>query len=159
MISTISECRATDTYTRQLGRNCSVAADHAGMSLHTHFQPESTIVEVRGAVDAHNAERLSDHIDDLATRDRSLIIDLYCVDFFGSDGFRALLKIAETCRSEGVRWALATSRAVDRLPRTDDGDHAFPTARSLEEAMIGAAFHSPAEMRRSRVGAPIRTGI
>ena len=120
MMSTISEYRDTDTYTRQVARNCSVAADHAGMSLHSHFQPEITILEVRGAVDAYNAERLSDHIDDLATRDRPLIIDLYSVDFFGSDGFRALVKIAETCQREGVRWALVTSRAVDRLLGTDD---------------------------------------
>jgi anti-anti-sigma factor len=153
-MSTISECRGADTYTRQLGRNCSVAADHAGMSLHTHFQPEITIVEVRGAVDAYNAERLSDHIDDLATRDRPLIIDLYCVDFFGSDGFRALVKIAETCQREGVRWALVTSRAVDRLLRTDDGNHAFPTAPSLEEAMEQLTTRNHAWSLPQRVAAP-----
>jgi hypothetical protein len=76
MMSTINEYRDTDTYTRQLARTCYLAADHAGMSLHTHFQPEITILEVRGAVDAYNAERLSDHIDDLATGDRPLIHEL-----------------------------------------------------------------------------------
>ncbi|OBF91142.1 hypothetical protein A5791_15365 [Mycobacterium sp. 852002-51163_SCH5372311] len=134
MMSTINNCRGTDTYTRQLAPNGSVPVDHAGMSLHTHFQPEITIVEVRGAVDAYNAERLSDRIDDLATRHRPLIVDLRGVDFFGSDGFRGLVKIAETCQREGVRWALVASRAVDRLLHTDDGDHGFPVAASLEEA-------------------------
>lgn len=144
MMSTISECRGTETYARQLARNCSVAADHAGMSLHTHFQPEITIVEVRGAVDGYNAERLSDHIDDLATRDRPLIIDLYCVDFFGSDGIRALVRIAETCQREGARWALVTSPPVDRLLHIDDGNHAFPAAASLEEALQQLTRHNHA---------------
>ncbi|OMC19851.1 hypothetical protein A5736_12950 [Mycobacterium sp. SP-6446] len=134
-MSTILEYRDTDSYPRQLARNHSLAAAHAGMSLRTHFRPEMTIVEVRGALDAHNAERLSDHIDDLATSDRPLIIDLYSVDFFGSDGFRALVKVAETCQREGLRWALVTSRAVDRLLDTDNGNHAFPAAASLDEAM------------------------
>src|SRR5579884_4313259 len=124
MMSTINGYRDTDSYSRQLARNRFLAADHAAMSLHTHFQPEMTIVEVRGAVEAHNAERLSRHIDGLTSGDRPLIIDLYCVDFFGSDGFRALVRIAKICRREGVRWALVTSRAVDRLIHTDDGEHA-----------------------------------
>ncbi len=42
-------------------------ADHTGTSLHT-LQPEITIVEVRGAVDAYNAERLSNRVDDSVTR-------------------------------------------------------------------------------------------
>jgi anti-anti-sigma factor len=154
MISTISGHRDTDSYMRQLARNCSLAADHAGMSLHTHFRPGITIVEVRGAIDAYNAERLSDHIDDLATRDRPLIIDLYCVDFFGCDGFRALVKIAETCQRQGVRWALVTSRAVDRLLSTGDGNHAFPAAASLEEAMRQLTPHKHARSLPRRVTQP-----
>lgn len=152
MTSTISECR--DTYTRQLARNCSVVADHPGMSLHTHFQPEITIVEVRGAIDAYNAERLSGRIDDLATRDRPLIIDLHCVDFFGSDGFRALVKIAETCQRDGVRWALVTSRTVDRLLRTDNSNHGFPAAATVEEAMQQLRPHNHAWSPPQRVTSP-----
>ena len=105
------------------------------MSLHTHFRPEITIVEVRGAVDAYNAERLSDHIDDLVTHDRPLIIDLYCVDFFRRRRFPSIGQVAETCQREGVRWTLVTSRAVDWLLYAGDGNHAFPVAASLEEAM------------------------
>ena len=46
-----------------------------------HFQPGTTIVRVHGAVDAGNAERLSDYVDDLASPGRFLILDLRGVSF------------------------------------------------------------------------------
>ncbi|MGE2815871.1 hypothetical protein ACQI5H_12085 [Mycobacterium heidelbergense] len=54
MMSTISEYRDIDRDTQWLARDCSLVADHAGMSLHTHFQQEVTIVEVSGAVLMHH---------------------------------------------------------------------------------------------------------
>lgn len=50
-----------------------VATDHSGMLLRTHNQADTTIVEVRGAVDACNAALLSDYADDLASVARPLI--------------------------------------------------------------------------------------
>ena len=104
------------------------------MSLRTHFQPDITIVEVHGAVDACNAERLSDCVDDLASRDRPLILDLWGVDFFGGEGFRALVRIAEKFERTKVRWALATSEAVDRLLCIADTHYRLPVAASVGEA-------------------------
>ncbi len=71
-MSNINERACTDTYTRPLARSCCVVTDHSGMSLRTHFQPDLTIVEAHGAVDACNAARLSDCVDDLASRGRPL---------------------------------------------------------------------------------------
>ena len=83
-----------------------VATDPSEMSLRTHFQPDITIVDVGGVVDACNAERLSDYVADLASPGRPLILDLYCVNFFGSEGLRAFARIAEACQHKGVRWAV-----------------------------------------------------
>lgn len=45
-----------------------VKAGRSGMLLCTHFQPDLTIVEARGAVGACNADRLSDsRISSVAT--------------------------------------------------------------------------------------------
>lgn len=79
-MSNINERARTGTDTRPLARSCCVVTDHCGLSLRTHFQPDLTIVEVHGAVDACNADRLSDCVDDLASRDRPLIFDLWGVD-------------------------------------------------------------------------------
>lgn len=126
------------------------AIEHYGMSLQTHFQPEMTVVEVQGAVDACNAERLSDHIAELASRDRALILDLRGVDFFGGEGIRLLAKIAATCQREGVRWSLVSSGAVDRLLRTTGTNHGLPIAASYQDALQRLSHYRPAEAPRAR---------
>ncbi|MGH3554154.1 MAG: hypothetical protein ACRDT5_16530, partial [Mycobacterium sp.] len=63
----INERSRTDTDTCPLARSCHASTDHSGMSLRTHFQPGTTIVQVHGAVEACNAARLSHHVDDLAS--------------------------------------------------------------------------------------------
>ena len=109
-----------------------VATDPSEMSLRTHFQPDITIVEVGGVVDGCNAEPLSDYVADLASPGRPLILDLYCVNFFGSEGLRAFARIAEACQHKGLRWAVATSEAVDRLLHITDSTYRLPTTASLE---------------------------
>ncbi|WP_424081815.1 STAS domain-containing protein [Mycobacterium sp.] len=78
------------------------------MSFRTHFRPDITIVEVRGAVDACNADRLSDYIDDLTSSEWPLIVDHCGVDFFGGDGFRALPRMIQKCqRTAETRGVIA----------------------------------------------------
>ena len=87
MLST-NRASHTESYSRPFAHSGRVAADHSGMSLRAHFQPDITIVEVHGAIDACNADRLTDSIDGLASPGRPVIVDLGGVDFFGGDGFR-----------------------------------------------------------------------
>ena len=141
---TVNECCHTCAYTRRLTGRCRVATDHCGMSLSAHFRPDSTIVEVHGAIDACNAERLSDDVAALAGRGRPLVLDLYCVDFSGGDGFRGLVRIAERCKGKGVRWALVPSDAVERLLRITDNNYRLPTAASLVEAIQRLTRHENA---------------
>ena len=137
----INECSRTDTYARPLARSCGVATDQSGISLRTHFQPDITIVEVHGAVDDCNADRLSDYVDNLASPGRPLILDLAGVDFFGGDGLRALAGIAEKSQRTGVRWALVISEAVDRLPCIADSNYRLPIAASVGEALQQHTLH------------------
>lgn len=150
-MSNINERACTDTYTRPLARSCCVVTDHSGMSLRTHFQPDLTIVEAHGAVHAGNAARLSDCVDDLASRDRPLILDLWGVDFFGGDGFRALVRIAEKCQRTGVRWALVTGEAVDRLLGITHSNYRLPIAASVGEALQQLTSTDPARSLAQRI--------
>lgn len=118
--------------------------DHSGMSLHTHFQPGATIVQVRGAVEGCDARRLSDYVSEVASSSRPLILDLRRVDFFTGEGFRTLIGIAERCRLSGVRWALVSSDAIDRLLRTIDSSYRLPIAPSVEEALQQLTSADPA---------------
>jgi hypothetical protein len=53
----INETSRTDAYAGPPARR-RVATAHSEISLRTHFQPDITIVDVGGVVDACNAERL-----------------------------------------------------------------------------------------------------
>ena len=129
---TLNETSRIDAYARPPARS-RVATAHSEMSLRTHFQPDITIVEVDGVVDACNAERLSDYVADLASPGRPLILDLYGVDFFGGDGFRALVRIAEALPAQQVCAGLwrpakrSTDCCISPTAPTE-----LPTTASLE---------------------------
>lgn len=137
--------------TRPVTRGRSAATDHCGMSMRTHFQPDITVVEVQGAVDACNAQRLSDYAADLASAGRRLIVDLYGVDFFGRDGVRALINLAERCQQMGARWLLVSSDAVSRLLRSTEGTYRLPTAASLNHALQQLTLHNHTGLLPQRI--------
>lgn len=122
----------------------SAASGRPGMSLRTLFQPGMLIVQVRGAIEASNAGRLSDHIIDLANPDRPLILDLRGVNFINDDGFDALVRIAECAHKIGMRWAVVTSAAVDRLRSGTTSTYRLPIAGSVDEALQRLTSHDPA---------------
>ncbi|TAM68266.1 STAS domain-containing protein [Mycobacterium sp.] len=121
-----------------------LTSGHPGMSLRTHFQPGMLIVQARGAIEAGNAARLSDHITDLANPGRPLILDLRGVNFMNDDGFYVLVRIAECSHRTGMRWALVASEAVDRLLSVTPSTYRLPIAASVDEAMQRLTSHDPA---------------
>jgi anti-anti-sigma factor len=151
---TINECCRTCTHTRRLACRCRVATNHSSMSLSAHFQLDITIVEVHGAIDACNTERLSDYVAALAGPGRALVIDLYCVNFFGAEGFRAMVRITEQCKRKSVRWALVRSDAVERLLRITDSNYRLPTAAWLVEALQRLTRHDHACSPPQRITPP-----
>lgn len=113
----------------------SVRAEHPNIALCKQLRPDITIVEVYGAIDACNADRLSDGIGEAAGHGRPLVVDLGGVHFFGGDGFHALAEIGEKCWRTNMRWVLVPSDAVDRLLRIADRDCGLPTAETVTEAV------------------------
>lgn len=112
-----------------------VATDQSGMSLRAHFQPYATTVQVCGAVDASNGQRLSEYVDGLANPSRGLILDLRGVNFLSDGGLSALVRIVEKSQRTGVRCALVTSQAVDRLLAGAEGRFRLSTAASVQDAL------------------------
>lgn len=127
-----------------------VTSRHPGMSLRTQFQPGMLIVQVRGAIEACSAARLSDQITDLANPDRPVILDLRGVNFINDDGFYALVRFAEASRRTGMRWALVTGEAVDRLLSVTPNTDRLPIADSVDEAMQRLPSHHPASSQPHR---------
>ena len=126
------------------GRSLLHVAAHTFPAGHNHC---------RGTWRGHacNADRLSDHVDDLVTPNRPLIVDLWGVDFFGADGFRALVRIAEKCQRTGVRWALVTGEAVDRLLAITHSNYRLPIAASVGEALQQLTSTDPARSLAQRI--------
>lgn len=134
-MSSGSEHSFAKSYRRSVARRRRTTTDHLGMSMRTHFQPGTTIIQICGAIEASNANRLSNCVDDLSIAERSLILDLRGVDFFGSEGFRALLGIAEKCLRNGVQWALVAGAAVGQFLESSDSKYRLPVTASVEEAL------------------------
>lgn len=143
-MSNARERSFAESYRRSVARRRHTTIDHLGMSMRTHFQPGATIIQVCGAVESSNANRLSNYVDDLISAERSLIIDLRCVDFFGSEGFRVLVRIAEKCQQAGVRWALVASAAVGQFLQSSESKYRMPVAASVEAALEQLSSSSPA---------------
>jgi anti-anti-sigma factor len=109
--------------------------DRFGVSLTVRFQSAPIIVDVKGEIDAGNAERVSTYVGNLLSLRRNFALNLSGVDFLGVEGFRALVGINRDCQQAGLRWAMITSHAVHRLLRIADGNHQLPTAASVADAV------------------------
>ena len=88
----------------------------------------SVIITAQGELDASNANELADYVQRCAAHADSVIVNLSGLDFFGTAGFSALHTINVRCAGADVRWAVVPGRAVSRLLRICDPDHALPLA-------------------------------
>jgi anti-anti-sigma factor len=93
--------------------------------------PSSVIITAHGELDASNATELADYVQRCAVHAESVIVNLSGLDFFGTAGFSALHTINVRCAGADVRWAVVPSKAVSRLLRICDPDHALPLANSV----------------------------
>lgn len=95
--------------------------------------PSFVVITAHGELDASNANQLADYVQRCAAHAKSLIVNLSDLEFFGTAGFSALHTINVRCAGAGVRWAVVPSKAVSRLLRICDPDHALPLAESTPE--------------------------
>jgi anti-anti-sigma factor len=91
---------------------------------------DRVIVAADGELDASNATEFVDYFDLCITDSTPVVVDLSGLEFFGTAGFSALHLINVRCAGAKLRWAVVPSKAVSRLLRICDPDHALPLIRS-----------------------------
>jgi anti-anti-sigma factor len=89
------------------------------------------VITAHGELDASNAIELADYFDLCIDHSTPLIVDLSGLKFFGTAGFSALHLINVRCAGAKLRWAVVPSKAVTRLLRICDPDHALPLIQSV----------------------------
>jgi anti-anti-sigma factor len=89
------------------------------------------VITALGELDASNANEFADYFDLCIAHSTPLIVDLSGLDFFGTAGFSALHLINVRCAGANLRWAIVPSKAVTRLLRICDPDHALPVITSV----------------------------
>jgi anti-anti-sigma factor len=92
------------------------------------------VITAHGELDASNANEFADYFDLCIAHSTPLIVDLSGLKFFGTAGFSALHLINVRCAGAKLRWAVVPSKAVTRLLRICDPDHALPVIRSVNAA-------------------------
>jgi anti-anti-sigma factor len=95
------------------------------------WDDDRVVVVADGELDASNATQFADYFDLCITDSTPLIVDLSGLEFFGTAGFSALHLINVRCAGEKLRWAVVPSKAVSRLLRICDPDHALPLIKSV----------------------------
>jgi anti-anti-sigma factor len=108
---------------------------HSTRLAHRRLRSSVAVISARGDIDASNADTLTEytlgHLRDCS----GLIIDLRCLDFFGTEGFSALHRISVCCAHAGTGWSVVPSEAVARMLRIGDPESLLPTASTVEVAM------------------------
>ncbi len=93
------------------------------------------IVSAHGDIDGTNASTLTDFAVVNAMYCRGLIIDLCGVEFIGTEGFSALLKVSDWCAQAGTGWVVVPSAAVSRLLRICDPHGSLPAIDTVDAAL------------------------
>lgn len=93
-----------------------------------------TVVAIDGAIDARNAEHVSDYLADFIHLDEPLVVDLSSIDFLGLDGYRVIVGFGAQRRIAQRAWAVVTSEAANVLLRVLP-DYWLPAVGSIDEAL------------------------
>jgi anti-anti-sigma factor len=96
--------------------------------------PVRVVVTADGEIDATNGKALGRFVERHTGISTQLVLDLSNVEFFGSQGFRALYYVDVHCARSDVDWALVGSPAVRRLLEILDPNTEFPLVDDLAAA-------------------------
>ncbi|OHU23412.1 hypothetical protein BKG77_07035 [Mycobacteroides chelonae] len=98
-------------------------------------RPSIIAIGVSGELDATNVECFVDYAIWHLDGHRALLLDLHELDFFGSEGFLALLKLKDYCQEHKVQWSMVPSQAVDRMLDIGDPAGHLPTTETVSSAL------------------------
>jgi anti-anti-sigma factor len=93
------------------------------------------VISAHGAIDASNADTLSEYTLRHVTGCRGLILDMSGLDFFDTEGFSALHTISACCAHAGTSWAAVPGGAVSRVLRVCGPNAWLPAADTIEAAL------------------------
>jgi len=110
------------------------AVDHKGAHLWAYRRHGSTVVAVRGRIDAANVERVSDYAVRFVAADSRLVLDLSEVSTFTPRAMRLLDAVEQHCGAAGLDWALVPGEAVARRLRARSEYAGLPVIDSVAEA-------------------------
>jgi anti-anti-sigma factor len=106
------------------------------VQLDTRWKMSSVaIVSARGDIDATNAGTLTDYALVNVARCRGLVLDLSCLEFFGTEGFSALHRVSVCCAGAGTSWVLVSGAAVSRVLRICDPHGLLPAVDTVGAAL------------------------
>jgi anti-anti-sigma factor len=106
------------------------------------------VISADGDIDASNADALIEYTLGHMTGYRGLVLDLRGLDFFGAEGFSALLRISVNCARVGTGWAVVPGTAASRTLRICDQQDSLPLAGTVEAALrtLTDQLHRPSRL-------------
>jgi anti-anti-sigma factor len=108
---------------------------HAVRLVCHRLTPPVVVISARGEIDAANADSLTEFTLANVMRSHGLIVDLRGLDFIGTEGFSALLRVSVSCAGTGTEWAMVTSAAVSRLLQVCDLHGELPVVDTTAAAV------------------------
>jgi anti-anti-sigma factor len=87
--------------------------------------PDVSLITVQGEIDLANAHVFGSALSQLSSRGLPVLVDLTKIQYIDSTGIHALLRAHEQCRTNGVPFAVATNRLVQRICAAVSLDHKF----------------------------------
>ena len=142
---------ATPSMPRAEGFLCQPWESHTTRLAYRRLKLSVAVISTHGHIDASNADTLTEYTLGHLMRCRGLILDLRDLDFFGTEGFSALHRVAVCCANPGICWAVVPSEAVSRVLRIGDPQGLLPAAGTVEAAMaiIQVQPHRPPRPSRA----------
>ena len=92
------------------------------------------------AIDGTNANTLTEYALANVVRCRGLILDLSCLEFFGTEGFSALHRVSVCCARAGIGWVVVAGAAVSRLLRICDPHGLLPAVDTVYAAVASLRY-------------------
>ncbi|OLT78138.1 hypothetical protein AWB96_11260 [Mycobacteroides chelonae] len=105
-----------------------------GFQFTTTPHYDAVTVAATGDLDATNADNFVYYVLRHLRGRRALVLDLRYVEFCGSEGLLAVLKVRCYCKHHDIGWSLLPSEAVDRILEVGDPDAWTPATLSLIDA-------------------------
>ena len=146
MTAALATCVHAQTIAFQLGEP---GPDQTARATTRPPRPSVAVITVHGEIDASNAGIITELAADLLTRCDGVILDLEDLEFIGTEGFSALLRVFVSCARTGTGWVVVAGAAVFRLLRICDPQGSIPAVSSVDAAMD--AFPWPPLHRLQRV--------